>query len=1066
MKNTLLYILFLCLNLGIISAQQLNYIGLEDGLSSGFVFDFMQSSEGFIYIGLYTGLNRYDGYEVKHFKHNPFDEFSISPQAVNSIAEDSRGYIWLGLESGELDVFNPKTQRFHHLGSFGRQNNKYHQVIQEVFVDPNDDIWVALLSGKAMKLELPTGFGLDGKPASIPYQPMVAHEIQIDKNPNFEPEHELGRNPIRYFLLDSQQRFWMVSYDAQIYRIDWENNTQQLVHQAKERKVRYNPQLFELPDSTLMFCNGVSWQKITGHKIEEIAVSSWFNEAIINGYDDEGHLIYNIGNTARERKGEYGQCTYYRSPIADLQSEQPIADSLFSHTYNQFTKMIEDQSGLFWVKNNIGLVTYNPNAGIFNQAFEGMSVYNLLVDQNGILWTKNNLNKHILFNLQMNSYESIHEIYPSHGSVMGEASIFRKDGYVLGIKSSNNSYKTPLLRNSIFVLFNPKTKEILEYDFEEAAQIREGGLSVFDLNNNLWALKDSELFRLDLETKQSKVHSMGIEKIKIRHVWAYVDAKNQIWSATIMGAIRINIDQYPEREPQFTFFKNDPSDKHSLSHSSIKCFHDDPFEPKKYIWIGTAGGGLNRMNKTSSKCVHYTTLNSDIPDDVVYQIQADAKGNLWLSTNNGLARFNIKTETFKNYTKEDGLQDLEFNTGSSLRISDGKMIFGGINGINIFNPDEDNMEGSTFIPPVRLTELKINNKKIQAYPVQDSLGLKLEQSIEYTKSIELNYKQNTIRLQFAALDFTHKNQNEYRYRLTEGSARKNSSNEEWVDLGTENKVQFTSLNPGEYLFEVIGSNQDQIWNETPSTLAIRIYPPWWKTSWAYFCYAILLLSILGWIYRSQLDKITKDRNAKKAFAEALIFAQEEERKRIARDLHDGVGQSLLLIKKQLDNSKSVTSENQEMIADTLEEVRSISRDLHPYQLDKFGLTNSIENILDKIRSTADIFISSEIDNIDNTIPAKSEIHLYRTIQEAFNNIVKHADASAAKVTIENKQKEVIITIQDNGRGFNHEVAVVKSKSLGLRTMYERISAIDGQLKIENGEPKGTKIKILVPKNQG
>ena len=212
----------------------------------------------------------------------------------------------------------------------------------------------------------------------------------------------------------------------------------------------------------------------------------------------------------------------------------------------------------------------------------------------------------------------------------------------------------------------------------------------------------------------------------------------------------------------------------------------------------------------------------------------------------------------------------------------------------------------------------------------------------------------------------------------------------------------------------------------------------------------------------KLNQIRKERNDKRAFAEALIFAQEGERKRIAQDLHDGIGQSLLLIKKQLESSHQNTLQNQQMITETLEEVRSISRDLHPFQLEKFGLTASINDIIQKIGKSTELFITKEMDEIDHRLSDKAEINLYRTIQEALSNIVKHAKASAAKVSIQARQDKIMVTIQDNGIGFDHELAIIHSKSLGLRTMHERISAIGGKFKVEKGAPKGTIIEIKIP----
>ena len=229
----------------------------------------------------------------------------------------------------------------------------------------------------------------------------------------------------------------------------------------------------------------------------------------------------------------------------------------------------------------------------------------------------------------------------------------------------------------------------------------------------------------------------------------------------------------------------------------------------------------------------------------------------------------------------------------------------------------------------------------------------------------------------------------------------------------------------------------------------------------YIIGGILFLGILGFIL-FQFRKVRKERNDKRAFAEALIFAQEEERKRIARDLHDGIGQSLLLLKKQMIATHQVTVENQTMISNTLDEVRSISRDLHPLQLEKFGLTAAIEDTLRKVERSTDLFITSEMINIDGSFDNKANIHVYRAVQEALSNIVKHAHATAARVTIEKINQSIILTILDNGKGFDHELAVVTSKSLGLRTMYERLSAIGGEMKVEANQPSGSKVIFKIP----
>lgn len=224
----------------------------------------------------------------------------------------------------------------------------------------------------------------------------------------------------------------------------------------------------------------------------------------------------------------------------------------------------------------------------------------------------------------------------------------------------------------------------------------------------------------------------------------------------------------------------------------------------------------------------------------------------------------------------------------------------------------------------------------------------------------------------------------------------------------------------------------------------------------------LLFAILGFIGYNYF-KIQKDRNDKKAFAEALIFAQENERKRIARDLHDGVGQSLLLIKKQLETTHENTFENNKLINTTLEEVRSISRNLHPFQLEKFGLTTAILDVIDNIEKSTGLFITKEIDDIDGMFSQKNEIHYFRVVQEALNNIIKHANANAAKITIKKSGNDIVTKVMDNGKGFDHELIVATSKSLGLRTMNERISTLGGRFKIEPNDTSGTIVVFIIPK---
>ncbi len=223
----------------------------------------------------------------------------------------------------------------------------------------------------------------------------------------------------------------------------------------------------------------------------------------------------------------------------------------------------------------------------------------------------------------------------------------------------------------------------------------------------------------------------------------------------------------------------------------------------------------------------------------------------------------------------------------------------------------------------------------------------------------------------------------------------------------------------------------------------------------------LIVLIVGF-FISKLNKLRKDRNDKKAFAEALIFAQEQERKRIAQDLHDGIGQTLLMIKKQMDSSLDTSLENQKMISETLDEVRSISHDLHPFQLEKFGLLTAVKDMMEKFTRVSDVFMTNDIDLGEHKLTDKQEINIYRVIQEALSNIIKHSEATAAKVEMSIVNNILTCQIMDNGKGFDHEVTLAKSKSLGLKTMFERIATLNGKFKMKPNSEKGTVVEFSVP----
>jgi len=223
--------------------------------------------------------------------------------------------------------------------------------------------------------------------------------------------------------------------------------------------------------------------------------------------------------------------------------------------------------------------------------------------------------------------------------------------------------------------------------------------------------------------------------------------------------------------------------------------------------------------------------------------------------------------------------------------------------------------------------------------------------------------------------------------------------------------------------------------------------------------ALVLLFGLVLLYRNQRDLKSK-KNLQEKFSQDLLLSQEDERKRISKDLHDGLGQRLLIIKNKLINSGN--NSTKELVEETIEEVRSISRDLHPFQLQELGITKAIEYTITQIDENTSLFISSEIENIDNIFQKEQEVNIYRIIQESLSNIIKHAKAEASKVSISKAANSILITIKDNGIGYNFSEKYNDSKSLGLKTLLERTKFLNGQMKVQSKKGDGTLIEYTFP----
>jgi len=292
---------------------------------------------------------------------------------------------------------------------------------------------------------------------------------------------------------------------------------------------------------------------------------------------------------------------------------------------------------------------------------------------------------------------------------------------------------------------------------------------------------------------------------------------------------------------RFKHYRNLPHNASSLSHNVVRAVHEDPpLAPDKILWVGTVGGGLNHFDRETETFTHFTEKDG-LPDNVIYALLSDGAGNLWMSTNKGLAKLDPRTLTFKNFYVQDGLQDNEFNSGAYFKSASGELFFGGIGGCNAFYPE--NIQDNPHAPPVALTGFQIFNKPVSFI----ASGSPLKRPITETKELTLRYDQKVFSFEFAALDYTDPSKNQYAYKME-------NFDREWRAAGTNRTATYTNLDPGEYVFRVKGSNNDGVWNEEGASIRITITPPWWRTWWAYTFYVLFFAAILSGLRRYERNR--------------------------------------------------------------------------------------------------------------------------------------------------------------------------------------------------------------------
>ena len=1112
----ILLVLFLCLLYPfVLFSQPLNshkpsekitfeHINEDDGLSNNRVTCILQDSKGYMWIGTQNGLNKYDGYKFTIYKNDALDLFSIKQNHISAIYEDKSGILWSatrekyrkGWLKSSLNRYNYENEQFvRYFNNPSDINSLPNSYISSICEYSTGILLISTKSGVSK-------FDYSNNHYKL-FIPQKSDQTSISNRINILHKMKHG--------IDND--IWLGTENGLFFTNNKFNKFKKYNHNPK------NPFSLSMRSISTMCedLEGNLWlgtsggglnkfnkskQKFLQYKNDSERENSLISNHVISLYVDSQNIIWIGTKNGLNKFNSINQNFIY------YQHEPNIPYSL---SKGKVITIYEDKSGVIWIGTEGGGISkinkqidqftqyrYNPQN---KNSISNNQIWSVLQDKDEFIWfgTNNGLNRFDILTEQFKHYRynprnvysiSNNRIWSIHEDDLGNMWIGTWGG---GLNRFNR--KTGKFKHYRYNLNDPNS---LINDYVR--------LIYEDSENNLWIGSQGGLSKYDYKNdifKNYKHNTNEELSISGNKILSLLESKyfenNELW----IGTLRKGLYKFDYNSEKFFHYENDPKNPKSLSNNNVWLIYEDIHGE---LWCSTLGG-LNRFDRKNENFIRYKFDFDTLANDVSKVIVEDKYGNLWVGNNIGLHKYDRKNNKFIHFNEKYGLpiiridaiiEDdngflwlscdkyiIKFNPKSEsslfykvqnslknhvqiqssyIKGRTGEIVFGGQNGFIIFEPSK--IKDNEIIPKINLTDFQIFNNSVEIKKngsSKDENLFLLDKHISETKIIKIPYDKNVFSLEFAALDYREPSKNKYAYKL-------DGVDPDWVYTDASRRfATYNQLNPGEYIFHVKGSNNDGIWNDEGKSLKIIITPLWWQTVIFKIFVIMIIVGIIGWIFYYRINALKKKHQVQEEFSRKLIDSQEIERKRIASSLHDSHGQNLLVISNEM---QYFTKEHNEyknelqpvtnIIQESIDEIREISYALHPHQLDKLGLVKTIKSMFNKVSGSTDIKFDLTIDNIDYVFEKKIEINIYRIIQEATNNIIKHSEASEVRIDIKKKLESVEILINDNGKGFDKDEKLRSSTGLGLSGIHERVNLINGKLAIESQEEKGTQIAINIP----
>ena len=771
-----------------------DHLNTEEGLSQTGVTSFAQDIDGLIWIGTQEGLNRYDGYDFEVFYHVENDPSSLSHDQVHALYSDSFGRLWVGTDAG-LDTYDPVQRNFTHFPLDADQQASADVVISvfSLIEGLQGDIWIGTNIG-LVRLDK------DGRVSWI-------------KN-DLTKVDSIGKGGVRALFMDEQNQLWVGTEAGGVAVIDQSGSVKaRYIHDPLNFNSIAGNQIRAIQSDNLgrkwigTFSNGISilderdgkWFHFESNSGDPRSLSSNRVRAIIR--DDNDTLWVGADAGLNLWRSETNDFQHFRS---DLTNPKSINDETI-------IDLFQDLGGVIWVGTYDGISKWNATVDtfpIFNlqssseRGVSSPSTSSFAEDDNGNLW--------------IGSFEglSVWRQNKKIAEVYDSTRLGLSDRRVMAVQSYQKEIWAGTMTGGINVLRNGELNRVYRHIQNGTESISSDAVTriYVDRQERLWVatyggginlyLGDDRFRRFPISTNpHGQFESLlALDIIQV--------GDGTIWIATNGGGVIVlDVDSGD------TFsFRHDPSEKTTLSSNNVVSL----LETDKGVWVGTRDRGVNFYSPETGIFTRFTKSDG-LASGSVYGLLEDSTGKIWISGGKGLTSYDPATGKFEAYDSTHGLQSDDFNSGAYLKLKNGLILFGGNNGFNMFDPETIRAK-NTHIAPVSLTEFSKFN---QNFP--------LPQILSKTDELVLKYTDSVIGLKFSVIDFTAPRKNDFKYRLY-------GFDEDWIPAKGEHRVTYTNLDPGNYTFELLGANNDKLWNDEITSIQVRVEPPIWATWWAYLAY--------------------------------------------------------------------------------------------------------------------------------------------------------------------------------------------------------------------------------------